>query len=304
MDGRTGLLRARRGFIAMLLIPLGFGIATVHQAQAAAQRDARSGSLASSSTPPVTTSDLSLPRYHERVFTQVEVTRDVVYRTVPDHDGRPVTLHLDVYTPANDTVRNRRAVIWLHPGGFTSGSKTEEAAYARGFAQHGYVTVAIDYRLNPNTDWFNLSQRYRSALDAIDDAGSAVSWLRDHASTYGVDPSLIFVAGYSAGAVTAFDLAYPPAGVEVPAVAGAASVAGYTYGAASSGGVPVLEVHGTNDPLIPYALGSDSCDALQAGGDRCEMVTYEGAGHDVGFTHRDQIVDRASEFFAGISAAH
>jgi hypothetical protein len=57
----------------------------------------------------------------------------------------------------------------------------------------------------------------------------------------------------------------------------------------------VLALHGTEDPIIDVALAADPCNAADAAGIRCDLVTYEGAGHPPGLLtdHGDDIVARS-----------
>ena len=294
MYGRR--VRIRRGILACLLIASLSVLISLRQTKASAQRAERASEIArrdSDSITPV--------RYRDHLFTGATVTHDIAYRQTFDHDGHPITLRLDTYAPSGDDATNRPAVLWFHSGGFTAGSKAEETPYATDFAKRGYVSIAVDYRLRPLTPWFDLPLRQASARDAYDDAAAAVTWTRAHAASLGIDPSKIFAAGYSAGAITAFDLAYPPPGAAEVEIAGAVAIAGYTYGLPAAGAPPVLEFHGTEDPLIPYALGKSSCEQANGAGNRCELVTYTGGGHDIGTVRRIDIENRTAEFLAPLT---
>jgi acetyl esterase/lipase len=106
---------------------------------------------------------------------------------------------LDVHWPAAPAAdpRGRPAIIWFHGGAFLSGSKAQLANYLRILAAEGYVVVAPDYGLAPGTRY---PQALRQAL-------AAVAHVARHAPRLGIDPSRIFVAGDSAGAQLAAQLA-------------------------------------------------------------------------------------------------
>jgi acetyl esterase/lipase len=241
-------------------------------------------------------------RYFDHHFGTVAVRRGVVYRRAVRADGRAVALQLDVYTPAGDTARNRAAIVWLHPGGFTDGDRTDMAAFARDDAERGFVAVAVDYRVRPGVQWFDLVGREAAARDAYDDAVAAIEFLTSHANEYGIDPSLVFAGGYSAGAITAFDLAYPPDGARRVALAGVVPISGYGNGMPAPGAPPVLAFQGTTDPLVPYALARRTCTEARRAGDDCTLVTLSGAGHDIGTTMFAAISDSAAAFLAAIVA--
>lgn len=82
------------------------------------------------------------------------------------------------------------AVVWIHGGGWTGGTKNETRAQeiCGTLAAAGYVAVSIDYRLGDGAWPTNLH-----------DCKNAVRFLRAHAAKYQIDPARIAVAGGSAG---------------------------------------------------------------------------------------------------------
>jgi acetyl esterase/lipase len=237
-------------------------------------------------------------RYREKAF-GVAVTHNMVYRRAPNHSGMDESLLLDIYEPANDREDRRAAILWLHSGGFTTGDKSEQRAYADEFARRGYVSIAIDYRLRPNMQWFDMAQRPYAARDAYDDATAALAWIRAHTAKYRIDTRHLFAAGYSAGAISAQELASPPDGTR-PTVAGVMSISGYGISAARPVQAPRLVFHGTRDFLVPYAFDERSCAQARDAGDRCDLVTFIGGEHGIGFSEYPAIVKRTAKFFAAI----
>ena len=148
-------------------------------------------------------------RYRDQVFTGVTVTSDLQYGSAPDLQGTPQALKLDLYRPAGDTLTRRPAIIWIHGGGFHAGDKTAQPfpKLATTFAQRGYVSASINYRLLGTDKCAGVDPPPPScqaaAVEAQHDAQAAVRWLRAHAAAYGVDPDRIAVGGGSAGADTA-----------------------------------------------------------------------------------------------------
>ena len=82
-------------------------------------------------------------------------------------------------------------VVWIHGGGFSSGSRTEGNAgqLAALLGPRGAGVISIDYRLSGIAQW----------PAQIQDCKAAIRWIRANASTYDFDPSRIGVAGGSAG---------------------------------------------------------------------------------------------------------
>jgi acetyl esterase/lipase len=117
-----------------------------------------------------------------------KVESDVVYGKGGDMD-----LRLDIYRPLAGAPEKRMAVIHLHGGGFTQGSKTGVASSSRAFARQGYVSIASQYRLTGQGRW----------PAQIEDTKAAIRWTRANASMLNIDPARIAIAGYSAGGLMA-----------------------------------------------------------------------------------------------------
>ena len=98
-----------------------------------------------------------------------------------------VTVKVDVDRP--DDARILPAVLMVHGGGWTGGSKEAMRPLARALAARGWVVVSTSYRLAGQAP-------YPAALH---DVKAAVRWLRAHASEFGVDPQRVGAVGGSAG---------------------------------------------------------------------------------------------------------
>jgi acetyl esterase/lipase len=122
------------------------------------------------------------------------------------------TFAVDIYRPLAMSGRSP-AVIVVHGGGWSDGSRTDYQLWHEWLAQQGFVVFTIDYELHPQPNW----------PQAVLNVQDAVEWVRLHADTLGVDPARIALLGRSAGAHLAL-------------------LAAYTQpGAGSSGGVPTLD---------------------------------------------------------------
>lgn len=115
-----------------------------------------------------------------------EPTVDVLRnRVFVERDSGP--LAADVYRPHGPGPYPGMLVV--HGGAWRIGARADFAAIARVLAQHGYVAVAIDYRLAP---------QYKFPAQ-IYDCQAAVRWMREHAKELRIDPTRIGGFGYSAG---------------------------------------------------------------------------------------------------------
>jgi predicted esterase len=246
-------------------------------------------------------------RYRDLVFTTVTTTSGVTYGNAVDQSGNPVTLQLDVYRPASDTNTNRPAIVWVHGGGFSGGNRTsgEIVDEATTFAKKGYVNVSISYRLTPGgcSAGGPTPECLIAIRDAQHDAQAAVRFLRANATTYGVDPNRIAIAGTSAGAITAMNVAAAPddpgdsgnPGFSSAVQAAVALSGAKIYGRFEPTDAPVHLFHGTLDQLVPYQWAVNTRDEAQAAGLVASLTTYEGEGH-VPYQHRDEIIDQTSNF--------
>lgn len=200
------------------------------------------------------------------------------------------TLRMDIYQPQGDTLSRRPVIIFCFGGGFVDGKRTDAdiVALARSFAQRGFVTASIDYRLGMNLT--DPEKAKRAVYRALQDGRSAVRFFRNNARTYRVDPNQVFISGHSAGAFIACNNAYVDREAERPAstfaVNGLAdlgaldaigdnrtdaqgrAVSGKANAVLSFAGavvdpnhiegpndVPVALFHSVNDPVVPYYSG-------------------------------------------------
>lgn len=249
-------------------------------------------------------------RYRDDVFTSVTTTEDVTYGSAVDQTGRRVTLLMDVYEPAGDTVTERPAVVWVHGGSFSSGTKEspEIVDEATSLARKGYVTVSISYRLVsggcPGSD---VARCLIAIGHAREDAQTAVRFLRSQASEYGIDTDRIAIGGTSAGAITALNVGYagenPGPGdhqgfsSSVRAVQSLSGAELNSGGAIDADDAPALLFHGTTDRLVPYAWAQDTVARAQEAGVQVVLRTWEGEGHVPYVQHRAQILDETRNFF-------
>lgn len=228
----------------------------------------------------------------------VEMISEVVYARSGNRD-----LKLDLFLPQRGA-GPFAAVVYIHGGGWRSGSRRQFYGYAAQMATIGFVGVTIDYRLSAEA-------KYPAA---VEDCRTAIRWLRANAARYDVDPTRIGVAGQSAGghlaallgviadttlqvrAVAAFNpvLDLPAAAQSNPSEAGTAitSFLGAPYvenpdlwkqasplAHVSRNSAPMLLLHGTADSTVPYSQSVAMLRALKASGVPAELYSVKGAKH-------------------------
>jgi acetyl esterase/lipase len=110
------------------------------------------------------------------------VIKDIEYKNI---DGTP--LKLDIYKKKN-ILRPAPLLVFLHGGGWVKGNRADMAVLLVEFAQRGYITATVSYRLD------------RPYPECVEDISDAVNWFYAHGDEYGYDPDRIALVGASAGA--------------------------------------------------------------------------------------------------------
>ncbi|MFZ8360668.1 carboxylesterase family protein, partial [Staphylococcus aureus] len=83
-------------------------------------------------------------------------------------------------------------LVWIHGGGFVSGSPASRWYDGHAFARDGVVTVTLSYRLG--FDGFGAidgAPSNRGLRDQI----AALEWVRDEIRAFGGDPARVTIAG-------------------------------------------------------------------------------------------------------------
>jgi poly(3-hydroxybutyrate) depolymerase len=224
-------------------------------------------------------------RYADAVFSQFNLTSNLIYGQNSNWSNANTTLKLDFYEPANDPLTARPLIIWVHGGSFIAGSKTDPdvKALSERFALKGYACASIDYRLGFFP--FDSANAVKAVVRAVQDLKAAIRYFyKDAQSTnqFKIDTNHIFIGGSSAGAITALHVAYlndecefndymssstlanlgglegnsgnPGYSTKVHAVInGCGALARYNW--LEAGDVPLCSVHGTNDGTVTYNRG-------------------------------------------------
>ncbi|HTT58412.1 MAG TPA: DUF3293 domain-containing protein [Acidimicrobiales bacterium] len=102
----------------------------------------------------------------------------------------PLERHrLDVWKMPS-TAQRAPVIYYIHGGAWTFGDKRQQGRpMLHEFVSRGWVVVAINYRLAPQSPW----------PAQIEDATRALGWIKARIASYGGDPDRVVVAGGSAG---------------------------------------------------------------------------------------------------------
>lgn len=166
---------------------------------------------------------------------------------------------LDVYVPAD--AKDCPVIVWFHGGGLREGSKSLPVE----LMNKGYCIVSPNYRLTPKA----------KAINAVEDAAAAVSWVFENIHRYGGSHRLIFLSGHSAGGylstmVTLDPKWLQPYGIDSDLVAGLIPFSGQMIThAAVRGERDIPATRPTIDALAPlFHVRADTPPFLMITGDR------------------------------------
>ncbi|MCU1797009.1 alpha/beta hydrolase [Pectobacterium polaris] len=117
----------------------------------------------------------------------VEMEADIAYSLTKNIMGRPLQLSMDLVKPYSD--KPLPAVVFITGGGFIDAPKSKYIGQRVDIARAGYVVASINYRVVPTVTFPGI----------VEDAKTAVRFLRANADKFGIDPNKIAVMGESAG---------------------------------------------------------------------------------------------------------
>jgi acetyl esterase len=113
--------------------------------------------------------------------------KEVVYKKTPEAE-----LKLFVYLPADWKKSDQRpAIVFFFGGGWSQGTTQQFYAKAEYFASRGLVAFCAEYRVKG---------KHKTNIDAcVEDARSAMRFVRKNAADWGVDPKRLISSGGSSG---------------------------------------------------------------------------------------------------------
>lgn len=223
----------------------------------------------------------------------------LTFKTTPQGD-----LKLEIYRPADLSADDRRpAILFWFGGGFTKGTIKAFARQSSYFATRGLVCVCAEYRVK---------DVHGTGIDkCVEDARSAMRWVKGHAAQLGIDPEKIVAAGGSAGGTLALSVALAdgPDAAEDDLQVSTRPCALVLFNPAQGPPItgfarriqapeeekdrmadllsaidrprtdqpPAIMFFGTDDRLL--AASRDFCGKAEAAGVRCELWTADGQGH-------------------------
>jgi len=226
------------------------------------------------------------------------------YKTMGD-----VAMRVWIFVPEGHSANDHRpAIVFFFGGGWRGGNPIQFKRHCEYLAARGMVAMVADYRVDNR----------HGVTRCVEDAKSAVRWIRKHADRLGIDSNRIAAGGGSSGghlaAATATlpmhddsndDLSiserpnalvlFNPAVVLSPIPGEFELSDGHItnlkermgvelesispYHNVKSGMPPTIIFHGTDDKTVPFKNFELFCEKMKAQGNYCELIGYDGADH-------------------------
>jgi para-nitrobenzyl esterase len=106
-------------------------------------------------------------------------------------------------------------MVWIHPGGYSTGSGAAPGYDGEALARKGVVLVTINYRLGvfgffSHPELTKESEHHASGNYGFLDQIAALKWVQKNIAAFGGDPKRVTVFGDSAGSASISNLMASP----------------------------------------------------------------------------------------------
>ena len=122
--------------------------------------------------------------------------------------------NLNIWTPGINDDEKRPVMVWLHGGGFSTGSANEAGYDGENLSRKGdVVVVGVNHRLNTfgflDLSAYDDKYQYSSNV-GIMDIVDALQWIQDNIEAFGGDPDNVTIFGQSGGGAKVLALMSSP----------------------------------------------------------------------------------------------
>ena len=194
---------------------------------------------------------------------------------------------------------NRTVVVSFFGGGWTGGTPKQFYQQSDYFMSRGIVAISAEYRVK--------SKHGTSPFESVEDAKSAIRWVRKNAKRLGINPDQIIAMGGSAGghiaACTALiegneakgedlTVSSKPNGMVLMNPVLDTTTKGYGWlkvkgreteispcHQVKSNMPPSIVFHGTEDKTVPYENAQRFVKLMRAAGNDCQLISAVGKDH-------------------------
>jgi acetyl esterase len=213
----------------------------------------------------------------------------VLYKRTPQED-----MYLYILRPQTNSGNDLPAIVYFTGGGWVNGDVYGQIPNPAWFRDHGIIGIEADYRVK--------ARHGTTPIECIQDAKSAIRFVREHAKELGVDPNKIIAAGGSAGghlaACTFLDGGDTPGeNLEISSKPNALvlhnPVLGEGFGKEffdahpefspilhiKKGWPPTILSNGTKDQTTPFEVAEKFARLMKEAGSACELIPVKDADH-------------------------
>ncbi len=217
------------------------------------------------------------------------LSEKILYKKTPQGD-----MYMYLLRPLEKSNKLLAAIVYFTGGGWVGGDVEGQIPNAAWFRDKGIIGIDADYRVK--------SRQGTTPLECIEDAKSAIRYVRSHAHELGIDPDRIIAAGGSAGghlaACTFLDGGDAPGedlniSSKPDALVLHNPVLGEGFGGefftvhpefspilhVKKGWPPTILSNGTKDNTTPLSTAEKFTSMMKEAGNVCELIPVKDADH-------------------------
>jgi len=213
----------------------------------------------------------------------------ILYKKTPQQD-----MYLYLLRPLNSSKKALPVIIYFGGGGWECGGVEYQLPSSAWFRDQGILSITADYRVR--------KRHGTTPLECVEDAKSAVRYIRSHAKDLGINPNKIIVAGGSAGGHLALCTLIeggdaPDENLKISTKPNALVLHNPVLGIGfrpdffaehpefspilniKKGWPPTIISNGTQDKTTPYSGAVNFTKKMNELGNECELITVKDADH-------------------------
>ena len=241
---------------------------------------------------------------------KVEENESIEYKNIDT-----ISLKLHIFRPENfDKKKIYNCIVFFHGGGWNNGSYRAFKRQSAYLASRGMIAISADYRIK--------NVHGTTPFEAVEDAKSAIRYVRKHAKELNINPDMIAAGGGSAGGHLAAScgniegLEGPNEDLSISSKPNALVLYNPVYDNSKNGygyrnfgeryieisplhnisneAPPTIVFFGTKDKTTPVSSSKEYEKRMKEVGSRIDLHLYEGAEHSF-FNRGNHFVETLKE---------